>query len=106
MKTFVFPLETVLFHSGFFFLILGILFSRHFYIKNDTNKNLKVNSALSQQETRVLRMIADGLSNREIAQQLYIAETTVKSHVSKILSKLNAKRRTEAVKIGRDMNII
>ena len=50
--------------------------------------------------------MAQGLSNMEIAEGLFISENTVKSHVSKILIKLNAKRRTQAVRIGRDLNII
>ena len=50
--------------------------------------------------------MADGLSNFEIGENLFISENTVKTHVSKVLIKLKAKRRTEAVKIGRDMNII
>ena len=63
-------------------------------------------SGLSKQEYTVLTLVAEGLSNSEIAQRLFIQESTVKSHVSNILMKLNAKRRTEAVKIGREMQII
>ena len=51
-------------------------------------------------------MTAALIDGKEIAKQLYIAETTVKSHVSKILSKLKAKRRTEAIKIGKELEII
>lgn len=63
-------------------------------------------SGLSKQEYTVLTLLAEGLSNNEIAQRLFIQESTVKSHVSKILLKLQAKRRAEAIKIGRDMQII
>ena len=92
--------------SGSLFLILGIFTSRYFYLKSEVRKQALRQSSLSERELRVLHLISDGLSNREIADQLCIAETTVKSHVSKILSKLDAKRRTEAVKIGRDLKII
>ena len=50
--------------------------------------------------------MTDGLSNNEIAEHLFISESTVKTHVSNILAKLNAKRRTEAIKIGRELNIV
>lgn len=92
--------------SGVLFLLLGIIASRYFYIKTEKQKRELTKSSLSNQELRVLNLIAEGYSNKEIAEQLFIAETTVKSHVSKILTKLNAKRRTEAVKIGKELNIV
>src|SRR5664280_1436130 len=52
---------------------------------------------LSDQETRVLELIAQGLSNREIGQQLFLAEKTVKNYVSNILGKLGLERRAQAV---------
>ncbi|MCH7489070.1 MAG: response regulator transcription factor [Gemmatimonadetes bacterium] len=51
---------------------------------------------MSERELDVLRRIARGLSNREIAESLSIAEGTVKSHVSNILSKLHLAHRTQA----------
>jgi NarL family two-component system response regulator LiaR len=53
-------------------------------------------SDLSERELEVLRLIADGMGNSEIAQQLVISEKTVKSHVSNILSKLHVADRTQA----------
>jgi LuxR family maltose regulon positive regulatory protein len=52
---------------------------------------------LTGRELEVLRLIAAGLSNREIAQELFIALSTVKTHVNRIYGKLNAKSRTQAV---------
>jgi NarL family two-component system response regulator LiaR len=53
-------------------------------------------SDLSERELEVLRLIADGMGNGEIAQRLVISEKTVKSHVSNILSKLHVADRTQA----------
>jgi LuxR family maltose regulon positive regulatory protein len=52
---------------------------------------------LTERELEVLRLIAAGLSNREIAQQLFVAVSTVKSHINHIFGKLEAKSRTQAV---------
>ena len=73
--------------------------------ENRKSRTLK-KSNLSKQEHKVLLLMNDGLSNNEIARQLFISEIMVKTHVSNVLSKLKAKRRTEALKIGRDLNII
>jgi DNA-binding NarL/FixJ family response regulator len=51
---------------------------------------------LSPQERRVLELIAAGLTNRQIAQRLFLAEKTVKNYVSSLLHKLGFERRTEA----------
>ncbi|HVL26398.1 MAG TPA: response regulator transcription factor [Thermomicrobiales bacterium] len=52
---------------------------------------------LTERETDVLRLLADGQSNKEIARNLSIGEKTVKTHVSNILAKLNVQSRTQAV---------
>ena len=61
---------------------------------------------LSTREIEVLRLIATGNANKEIAAQLSIAEDTVKSHVTNILAKLRANDRTHAVTIGLKRGII
>ena len=53
-------------------------------------------ASLSPQERRILELIADGLTNRQIGQELYLAEKTVKNYVSSLLHKLGFARRTEA----------
>lgn len=53
-------------------------------------------AALSSQERRILELLADGLSNRQIGAELYLAEKTVKNYVSSVLQKLGFSRRTEA----------
>jgi DNA-binding NarL/FixJ family response regulator len=53
-------------------------------------------AALSEQERRVLSLIGEGLTNRQIAEQMFLAEKTVKNYVSSLLSKLGMERRTQA----------
>ncbi len=62
--------------------------------------------ALSPREVEVLRLIAEGNSNKLIADRLSISEDTVKGHVKNILSKLGANDRTHAVTIGLKRGII
>ena len=61
---------------------------------------------ISKREFEVLELIAAGLSNQEIADQLYVSTSTVKTHVSNILAKLDAGRRTEAIARAKEMRII
>jgi two-component system response regulator DevR len=57
-------------------------------------------AALNDQERRILDLIADGLTNRQIGAKLFIAEQTVKNNVSSLLAKLGLQRRTQAAVLG------
>jgi DNA-binding NarL/FixJ family response regulator len=61
---------------------------------------------LTERETEILRLLASGLSNREIAHALDLADGTVKNHVSNLLSKLGARDRTHAVLKGLELGWI
>lgn len=67
---------------------------------NDPNDDAVIVEPLTPRELEVLRALADGFANREIADRLKISEHTVKFHVSQILAKLNAESRAEAVATG------
>lgn len=61
---------------------------------------------LSPREIEILRLIAEGASNRKIAEELVLAEGTVKNHVSNILSKLHTENRTQAAHLARERKLL
>jgi LuxR family maltose regulon positive regulatory protein len=61
---------------------------------------------LSEREREILQLMASGLSNREIAEQLYLAVGTVKAHLHHIYGKLDAQGRTQAVARGREYGLL
>ncbi|NMM61844.1 AAA family ATPase [Clostridium sp. P21] len=61
-------------------------------------KELDANDPLSKREKEVLQLVAEGMSNIEISQKIYISESTVKKHLNNIFNKLNAKNRAQAIK--------
>jgi two-component system, NarL family, response regulator LiaR len=61
---------------------------------------------ITARELEILGLIAAGLSNREIASRLFVSENTVKTHSSRLFDKLGARRRTQAVQIGKTARLI
>lgn len=61
---------------------------------------------ISKREFEVLQSIAEGLSNREIADKLFVSTNTVKSHSSSLFSKLNARRRTQAIQRAKELGLL
>jgi NarL family two-component system response regulator LiaR len=61
---------------------------------------------ITARELEILTLVALGLSNREIATQLYVSENTVKTHCSRAFDKLGAARRTQAVQRGKELGLL
>jgi DNA-binding CsgD family transcriptional regulator len=116
-------MEVTIAITSVIFFIIGIYFSRkkekphqepgqattepHLFIdKKFLQKHQGDTYGLSKRELEVLQKMGEGLSNQEIADALFLSESTIKTHVSNILFKLDAKRRTEALKIARERGII
>lgn len=93
------------------FFAIGIWVSRYSNPAKkqaDWKQDLKKIESLgiSKRELEVLEAMSQGLSNKEIGEKLFVSESTVKTHVSNLLLKLDAKRRTEALKHAQDLNIL
>ena len=61
---------------------------------------------LSKRELEVLQLMAEGLSNQEIAEKLFVSLNTIKTHSAQIFEKMEVKRRTQAVDLGKKLSII
>jgi len=100
------------------FTILGIwmglrLTNRGAPLEDDTSSGGSVNIGevikvlgVSEREYEVLKLIEAGLSNKEIGRQLFISESTVKTHVSHLFEKLDAKRRTQVIQKAKELHLI
>ena len=63
----------------------------------------KSSRRLTEQERRLLDLIGEGLTNRQIAERMFLAEKTVKNYVSRMLSKLGMERRTQAAVLATEL---
>jgi two-component system, NarL family, response regulator LiaR len=61
---------------------------------------------ITARELEILTLVAGGLSNREIASQLFVSENTVKTHCARAFDKLGAARRTQAVQRGKELGLL
>lgn len=73
------------------------------FVRNEANLQ---KLGLSKREYEVLELMASGLSNQEIADKLFVSTSTDKTHVSNVLGKLDARRRTEAIQRAKEQGII
>ena len=70
------------------------------------DNNKREDLGITPRELEILELIARGLSNREIAEKIYVSENTVKTHSSRVFDKLGAKRRTQAVQLGKEFGLL
>lgn len=70
------------------------------------NTRAQTSLGISEREYEVLRLLAAGRSNKEIAGQLDVSPNTVKTHVARLFEKLNVSRRTEAIRSARELGLI
>ena len=94
-------------HAGLILVDSAVMqdLARHVHVE-DSESLLETLDELTPREIEILRMLAEGLGNKQIAAQLGISEHTVKFHISSILDKLGASSRTEAVTSGIRMGLI
>jgi DNA-binding NarL/FixJ family response regulator len=93
------------------FFAIGVFFNKRSTTeKESTSKEVDPSRiaqlGLSKREYEVLLEVSKGLSNKEIADKLFVSESTIKTHVSNILLKLDAKRRTQAIQKAKELRII
>jgi NarL family two-component system response regulator LiaR len=70
------------------------------------NEKKREDLNITRRELEVLELVAQGLSNSEIAGKLFVSENTVKTHCSHAFDKLGAKRRTQAVQLGKEFGLL
>lgn len=70
------------------------------------DESKRENLSITRRELEILELIAKGMSNREIAEKLYVSENTVKTHSSRVFDKLGARRRTQAVQLGKEFGLL
>jgi len=112
-------LEVIVAIAAFLFFFIGLYFNYHAGKKVATEnlssepvRERKIDyeqlkrTGLTQREHEVLLKMAEGMSNQEIAMALYLSENTIKTHVSNIFFKLDAKRRTQAIQIAKQLSIV
>lgn len=71
-----------------------------------SNAKKREDLGITPREFEILELIAQGMSNREIAEKLFVSENTVKTHSSRVFDKLGAKRRTQAVQLGKEFGLL
>lgn len=70
------------------------------------NEQAFLSLGLSKRELSVLQLMADGYSNQEIADQLFVSLNTIKTHISRLFEKMEVKRRTQAVELAKKLSLI
>lgn len=103
--------EVVLFVVAVAFLALGVVLGVRVFAAPkpapfDGNPKAQASLGISERELEVLKEIAAGHSNKEIAQRLAVSPNTVKTHVANLYGKLGARRRTDALAKARELGLM
>ena len=104
-------LEIYLFLGALGFLVLGAFVGVRVFAHPpakpfDGNPKAAAALGLSERELEVLAELAAGHANKEIAARLHVSPNTVKTHVARLFEKLEAKRRTEAIRKARELGLV
>ena len=103
-------LEFVISGIAVVFFVIGVIIQKRFRKEKEISTEVdqhQINAlGLSKREYEVLIEMASGYSNKEIADRLFVSESTIKTHVSNVLVKLDAKRRTQAVQKAKELQIL
>jgi len=104
-------IEFVIAGIAIVFFIIGVFINKKTLHKKQLQEKVidpqKIKEiGLTNREYEVLKEIKEGLSNQEIATKLFISESTIKTHVSNILMKLDVSRRTQAIQKAKELQIL
>lgn len=104
-------LEVYLFLVALAFLVLGVVIGVRVLAPRpvaafDGNPKGQAALGISGRELEVLRELAAGHSNKEIARRLDVSPNTVKTHVARLFGKLQARRRTDAIRRARELGLV
>ncbi len=94
------------------FFFLGLYFRKKWSTERSTDQKIGINYEklrelnISDREHEVLQKIVAGLSNKEIAAELFISESTIKSHISNLYTKLEVKNRAQAILKANQLRIV
>jgi len=105
-------IETIIAVIALIFLTIGFYINKRTSKRRTTSTDSIINTknieklGISKREYEVLVEISKGSSNKEIADKLFVTESTIKTHVSNVFVKLDSKRRTQAIKKAQELQII
>lgn len=103
--------EYVIAFFAILFFAIGLYINKKRSIENEpdarkVNETIIKELALTTREYEILCEIEKGYSNKEISDRLNVSESTIKTHISNLFSKLGVKRRTQAVQYAKELNIL
>ncbi|MEM9077579.1 MAG: response regulator transcription factor [Bacteroidota bacterium] len=103
-------IELIISAISIVFFVIGIYINKRGVGKGtktvEVDKEKLEKLGISKREYEVLIQVVKGLSNKEIGERLHLSESTIKTHVSNLLVKLDVKRRTQAIRKAKELKII